>query len=148
MKSRWTLILGVGLLILSSACNSAPATPAVTEPTTAPASPTQAEAATTYPGPGQAGSSYPAPAVITNTQSQITSLYPDPKSGDTITWEQAIALITNLEVTSLSETGTKLVLNLKDGRSLITNEPASGDFQGILQRCGTRCKDIKVNPSQ
>jgi hypothetical protein len=148
MKSRWTLILGVGLLILSSACNSTPATPATTEPTTASANPTQAVAATTYPEPGQASSSYPAPAVITNTQSQITSLYPDPKSGDTIAWDQAVALIANLEVTSLSETGTKLVLNLKDGRSLITTEPASGDFQGILQRCGMRCKDIKINPSQ
>jgi hypothetical protein len=148
MKSRWTLILGVGLLILSTACN---ATPAATEQATAPANPTQGVVTTAYPQPGQASSSYPEPAVITNTQSQTASasLYPGPKSGDTISWDQAVALIiVNLEVTSLSETGTKLVLNLKDGRSLITNEPASGDFQGLLQRCGARCKDIKVNPSQ
>ncbi len=144
MKSRWTMILGVGLLILSSACNSTPATPTVTTP----ANPTQGVAATSYPGPGQTSTSYPEPAVITNTQSQITSLYPDPKSGDTIAWDQAVALITHLEVASLSETGTKLVLNLKDGRSLVTNEPAAGDFQILLQRCGVRCKDIKVNPSQ
>lgn len=148
MKSRLTLILGVGLLILLAACNSAAPVPATTEQAPAPSNPTQAVVATTYPGPLQSGNSYPAPAVITNTQSQSTSLYPGPKSGDTITWEQATALITNMEVASLSETGTKLVLNLKDGRSLVTNEPASGDFQILLQRCGTRCKDIKVNPSQ
>jgi hypothetical protein len=148
MKSRWTLILGIGLLVLLTACNSTPATPSATVQATAPAIPTQGAVATTYPGPGQAGSSYPGPAVITNTQSQTASLYPGPKSGDTIAWDQAVALITNLEVTSLSETGTRLVLNLKDGRSLITNEPASGDVQALLQRCGERCKAIKVNPSQ
>jgi hypothetical protein len=148
MKSRLTLILGVGLLILSAACNSTPQAPATTEQATAPASPTQAAVATTYPEPAQSGSSYPAPAVITNTQSQSESLYPGPNSGDTIPWEQAVALISHQEVSSLSETGTKLVLNLKDGRSLITIEPASGDFKGLLQRCGVQCKDIKVNPSQ
>jgi uncharacterized lipoprotein len=148
MKSRLTLILGVGLLILLAACNSTPPAPATTEQATAPANPTQAVVATTYPEPLQSGTSYPAPAVITTTQSQSASLYPGPKSGDTISWEQAVALIRNLEVSSLSETGTKLVLNLKDGRSLNTTEPASGDFQALLQRCGERCKDIKVNPSQ
>jgi hypothetical protein len=148
MKSRWTLILGVGLLILLAACNSTPATPVATEQATVPANPTQGMAATTYPGPGQASSSYPEPAVITNTQSQPASLYPGPKSGDTIAWDQATSLISNLEVISVSETGTKVVLNLKDGRSLNTNEPASGDLQKyLLQNCGQPCQDIKVNPS-
>ncbi len=147
MKSRWTLILGVGLLLLISACNSAPASPEV--PTT-PANATQGVVTTTYPGPGQAGSSnaYPEPTVITTTQSQSGSLYPSPKSGDTISWEQATALIKNQEVESLSETGTKVVLNLKDGRSLSTNETASGEIISFLQNCGDQCKDIKVNPSQ
>lgn len=148
MKSRWTLILGVGLLILLAACNSTPATSVATEQATAPANPTQELAATTYPGPGQGSSSYPGPAVITNTQSQSGSLYPGPKSGDTIAWDQATSLISNQEVASVSETGTKVVLNLKDGRSLNTNEPASGDLQKFLQSCGQRCQEIKVNPSQ
>jgi hypothetical protein len=148
MKSRWTLILGVGLLFLLAACNSTPATPAVTEQGPAPANPTQSVSATTYPGPGQGSSSYPEPAVITNTQSQSASLYPGPKSGDTITWEQATSLAFHQEVSSVSETGTKVVLNLKDGRSLNTIEPASGDLQKLLQSCAQRCSDIKVNPSQ
>lgn len=148
MKSRWTLILGVGLLILLAACNSTPTISVATEQAPAPANPTQGMAATTYPGPGQTGSSYPEPAVITNTQSQSTSLYPGPKSGDTISWDQAIALIYHQEIASVSETGTKVVLNLKDGRSLNTDEPASGDLQKLLQGCGPRCIDIKVNPSQ
>ncbi len=147
MKSRWTLILGVGLLILITACSSAPASP---EAATAPANATQGVVNTTYPGPGQAGSSnvYPEPAVITTTQSQSASLYPGPKSGETISWDQATALILNQEVVSLSETGTKIVLNLKDGRSLTTNEPTSGAYRSVLQNCGDRCKDVKVNPSQ
>jgi hypothetical protein len=148
MKSRWTLILGVGLLILLAACNSTPTTSVATEQAPAPANPTQGVAATTYPGPGQASSSYPEPAVITNTQSQSASLYPGPKSGDTIAWDQAVSLIFNQEVTSVSETGTKVVLDLKDGRSLNTNEPATGDLQKLLQSCGQRCQNIKVNPSQ
>ena len=41
MKSRWTLILGVGLLILLAACNSTPATSVATEQAPAPANPTQ-----------------------------------------------------------------------------------------------------------
>ena len=148
MKSRWTLILGVGLLILLTACSSAPATPASSEQ--APANATQGVVTTAYPGSGQAGSSnsYPEPAVTTTTQSQSASLYPGPKSGDIIAWDQATALIFNQEVVSLSETGTKIVLNLKDGRSLSANEPASGAVQSYLQTCGERCKDVKVNPSQ
>lgn len=147
MKSRWTLILGVGLLILITACSSTPASP---EQPTAPANPTQGVIATGYPEPGQAGSSnaYPEPVISPTTQSQSASLYPGPKSGDTIAWDQAIALMFNQEVNSLAETGTKLVLNLKDGRSLSTNEPSSGALQAFLQTCGDRCKDIKVNPSQ
>jgi hypothetical protein len=148
MKSRWTLILGVGLLIILTACNATPATPAVTEQATAPAIPTQGVLATAYPEPGQASTSYPEPAAITNTQSQSASLYPGPKSGDTIAWDQAVAIIMNMEVASVSQTGTKLVLNLKDGRSLNTNEANSGDFQSLLNHCGVRCQDIKVNPSQ
>ena len=142
MKSRWTLILGIGLLILLTACNS---TPASTEQPTVPANPTQGVIATSYPEPGQA---YPEPATSPTAQSQSASLYPGPKSGDTIAWDQATALMFNQEVTSLAETGTKLVLNLKDGRSLSTNEPSSGALQTFLQNCGERCKDIKVNPSQ
>jgi hypothetical protein len=147
MKSRWALILGVGLLILITACSSAPASPGTA---TAPANATQGVVTTTYPEPGQAGSSnaYPEPAVTTTTQSQSASLYPEPKSGDTIVWNQATALIFNQEVDSLSETGTKIVLNLKDGRSLITNEPTSGEYRSVLKSCGDRCKDVKVNPSQ
>lgn len=145
MKSRWTLILGVGLLLLITACSSAPASP---EPATAPAKATQGVVGTTYPGPAGSSNGYPAPAVITPTQSHSASIYPGPKSGDSISWEQATALIYNQEVDSLSETGTKVVLNLKDGRSLSTDEPASGTIISFLQNCGNRCKDIKVNPSQ
>jgi hypothetical protein len=148
MKSRWTLILGVGLLILLAACNSTPTTPVATEQAPVPANPTQGVAATTYPGPGQASSSYPEPAVITSTQSQSASIYPGPKSGDTIAWDLATSFFFNQEVTSVSETGTKVVINLKDGRSLNTIEPASGDLQKLLQSCGPHCIDIKVNPSQ
>jgi hypothetical protein len=143
MKSRWTLILGVGLLLLITACSSAPASP-----TTTPANATQGVVGTTYPGPAGSSNGYPAPAVITPTQSQSASIYPGPKSGDSISWEQATALIYNQEVDSLSETGTKVVLNLKDGRSLSTNEPASGTIISFLQNCGNLCKDIKVNPTQ
>lgn len=147
MKSRWTLILGIGLLILITACSSTPASP---EQPTATANPTQGVTATSYPEPGQAGSSnaYPEPATSPTAQSQGASLYPGPKSGDTITWDQAIALMFNQEVTSMAVTDTKIVLNLKDGRSLSTNEPSSGALQAYLQKCGEQCKDIKVNPTQ
>ena len=121
------------LLILSlTACQQAPA------PTAAPEQqiPTQSiqetypppEAMPTQPVPGSGG-----------------VLYPNLQDGDLANWDQAMAMILNLEVKQVTQTHDQQVtLLLKDGRMLITREPSIDEVFKVIEQCGDPCKEIVV----
>lgn len=153
MKSRIYLSLVVMLAIILSACQSAQPAPQTTQnvpqPTQAAALPTQPE---TSPVPAQASatpssdlSAYPEPAVNASNATTPGVLYPDSKSGDMVTWDQAQAMILNHEVLKISQNqALQITLFLKDGRSLLSLEPELDDVNKVIQTCGDPCKDISV----
>ena len=142
MKFRLTIILSLLALIVLAACTSP--TPAVTteqpsgEVQTAPTEPAPAEA---YPQTAQQA------AAVTEVPQVATgqALYPEPQSGDSVTWSQAVAMLNNAEVSQVMKAASlELTMNLKDGRSLITTEPGDGELQIVLDRCGDVCAGIEV----
>ena len=87
-----------------------------------------------YPAP-QAEPTVPMPAV----------LYPMIATGDEVSWHRAQALIKNDEVERITQTHElKVTLFLKDGRALITVEPAIDEVLRIIEQCGERCSEIAV----
>jgi hypothetical protein len=54
-------------------------------------------------------------------------------------------MINNGEINQIMKSESlELTLNLKDGRSLLTNEPFDGELQTVLDRCGDVCTGIDV----
>lgn len=142
MKFRLTIILSLLALSVLAACTSP--TPAVTteqpsgEVQTAPTEPAPAEA---YPQSAQQ------PVAVTEAPQAATgqALYPEPQSGDSVTWSQAVAMLNNAEITQIMKSASlELTLSLKDGRSLVTNEPGDGELQIVLDKCGDVCSGIEV----
>jgi hypothetical protein len=142
MKFRLIITLSLLALIVLTACTSP--TPAVT--TEQPAgesqnSPTEAPPAEAYPQTAQQ-------AVAVTEAPQVApgqALYPEPQSGDSVTWSQAVAMLNNAEVNQIMKSATlELTLSLKDGRSLLTNEPGDGELQIVLDKCGDVCAGIEV----
>jgi hypothetical protein len=133
------LILLVLVVLLLTGCQLGKKTPTEQpkEPvgTAYPAMPTQQPAAST---------GYPAP-VEQPTAANPANLYPAFKEGDQIAWNQAAALIANGEVMKIiAAPSLQVTLFLKDGRSLVTQQPAEGELQKVLDACGEACKDIEV----
>lgn len=132
MKFRlWITFL---LLLTTTACIGN-ATPTVDGTAAA----TKAPSASTTP----ASSAYPAPGSFPTQPFTGQSLYPDPKSGDTIFWEQAVALVINNEVAKVTQAQSlQVTLDLKDGRVLLTQEPQLDAIFNIIAQCGDPCRSI------
>lgn len=74
-----------------------------------------------------------------------SSVYPAFNDGDQIPWEKAIALMSYGEVSKITVTQSlQVTLFLKDGRTLLSQQPAEGALQLALDACGDLCKDIEV----
>lgn len=143
MKLRYLILLTLlTLLTLLAAACVTPAPPAATA-TSAPAYPA-AQPSGAYP-PAQPAGAYPpassAPAVV----AKPGVLYPDLGDGAQVSWERAIAMISNNEVTKVMQThDLKVFLTLKDGRTLMTVESKIDDIVNYLKLCGDPCKNIAV----
>lgn len=133
MKYRTMISIVMLLIVVLSAC----------KPVAQPPS----SDATSYPASGEAypvveeGAAYPAAA----NDSQASVLYPGPKSGEEVSWQAAISMMKNGEVTQIVQTkDLQLTLSLRDGRSLVTWEAAFDEVKTFIQECGAACKDIKL----
>ncbi len=141
MKFRLITFLSLLALIILAACTSP--TPAVSTDQPAGKSPTM-PAETAIP------EAYPSPAeqsVVTEAPQAAPgqALYPEPQSGDTVNWSQAVAMLNNGEISQILKTDNlELTLNLKDGRSLITIEPKDGMLQVVIDQCGDPCASLEV----
>ncbi|MEJ2264537.1 MAG: hypothetical protein P8X95_13910 [Anaerolineales bacterium] len=151
MKLAKYLLL-VSILLLA-ACQ--PATPAPTSQSVAPtqpAVPTQEPTIATQetqPGP----ESYPSPPEeqIATPSNQGQS-YPAPQPGPSgesgypapmITWEDAQNLILEGRVSQVTQLhNLTVILDLKDGSTVKTIEPAIDDVFKVIQQCGDKCADI------
>lgn len=72
-------------------------------------------------------------------------LYPHLKDGDMLEWQSVEGTIFSGMVVSVSQKhDLQVSVTLKDGRTLLSTEPAIDDIIKIIQRCGDPCKDIKV----
>jgi hypothetical protein len=73
-------------------------------------------------------------------------MYPAFGNGAQVSWSQARALILNSEVKKITVVTKTLLttLVLKDGRSLLAQQPAPGELDKVIQECGDICKDIEV----
>ena len=157
MKLAKFLLL-VSILLLA-ACQ--PATPA---PTSQPVAPTQPAVPTqeptiatqeTQPGPesypsppeeqiatpSNQGQSYPAPQPGPSGESG----YPAPEANEApmITWEDAQNLILEGRVSQVTQLhNLTVILDLKDGSTVKTIEPAIDDVFKVIQQCGDKCADI------
>ncbi len=164
MKVRWFWFAVLLLALVSTSCQSTP--PAKTEQPTVekteqvvveetkevqpsptatveiPTAEPTAVPATAYPLPPAPG---PYPAPYPAVMQPGGPLYPNYQDGAEVTWEQALAMIMNGEVSKATQThDLKVFLTLKDGRTLVTVEPAIDDVMKVIQTCGEMCKDIVV----
>jgi len=148
MKTRTILSALLLLALLLSACQSAAPTPQapVTEP--AGANPTPGDYPEPQDGADASPAGYPAPQEKSvQAPASTTVLYPDPQSGDEVSWDQAYAMMRNGEVTEILKSSTgMLTLTLKDGRALVVKEPKAGDLEIALKSCGAVCESIKTQP--
>jgi hypothetical protein len=141
MKFRlWTIVSLLALLVVAACSSSTPAVSTEQPTSESQNPPVETAPAEAYPSPAEAVEATEAPQVAPG-----QSLYPEPQSGDEITWSQAVAMINNAEVNQVLKSPTlELTLNLKDGRSLLTNEPREGELQIVLDKCGDACTGIEV----
>ena len=135
MKTRWLLWLSICLVLILAACQNKTST-------------TQPGATGAYPPPGQGTPSvtqaYPSPQQPAP-QTNPSALYPGVKDGDTVLWAQAVAMLQNGEVAKVTQSQTlRVILSLKDGRSLNTTEPSFDEVARVIAACGDICKDIVV----
>jgi len=144
MKYLKFLFLVLSVVLLLVACQdiglggSLAITPAPESPDSypAPALPASPSEFSSYP-PSNI-SSYPVPVVP-------SVLYPDAKDGDEVSWDQAIGLIYNDEVTQVTQThDLKVFLTLKDGRTLVTLQPVIDEVIKVIEKCGEKCKNIRI----
>lgn len=94
--------------------------------------------------------SYPAPGVAAPTsppsldsQAAGGAAYPAPGQPEEIGWSSAQTRIMNGEVSGVVQTQSlQVTLTLKDGRTMVTTEPALDDVFKALDQCGDPCKDV------
>lgn len=138
MKTRFALLLSMLLLIVLTACQS---------PAPAAETPTQ-EVPTQEVSESSETSAYPAPVGVNPTvpgPGSAEFLYPEIASGEFVSWEAAVAMILNGEVTRLAQNHLlQVTLDLKDGRSLVAVEPNMDDVMKVVEQCGDLCKDIPL----
>jgi len=92
--------------------------------------------------PDSSQESYPAPEADVPAQPQGNP-YPFVVDGGELTWVQAMSVIRASEVVEVVETQSlKVILTMKDGRTLIAFEPVLGEVIFVIESCGEFCKDI------
>jgi hypothetical protein len=118
-------------------------------PTTPPTQPVVTTGPTAYPiqpvattGP----TAYPIQAQPTDLPSSSQKPgYPPPGTPETIDWATAQGILLSGQVVQVSQShALQVILTLRDGRQLVTTEPAIDEVTKVLQQCGDPCKDIKV----
>jgi len=138
--SRLLMVLVLGSVVLLTGCSPSPApvqtqAPALTQESPVPATESPTQPAEAYPAPGAEPTTAGAPSM----------LYPEPKSGDEVTWPMAYAMIMNGEVTKvIGASSDKFTMTLRDGRSLVSPQPAPGDVSLVIKNCGQPCAAIQV----
>ncbi len=148
MKSVRLIVTVVVLCMIAVSCQSPTAGGGQTQATPTPeANAAPATEVPAYPVPEvnlpvvTSGGAYPAPTLAM----QETTLYPELNSGDKLEWDKVIGALASGQVTSVAQThDLQVVLTLKDGRTLVSTEPAIDDIIKMVQQCGNPCKDIKV----
>ena len=74
-----------------------------------------------------------------------SSVYPYFEDGAQIPWDKAVVLINNGEVSKITVAQSlQVTLFLKDGRTMLSLQPAAGELQKALDACGDPCKDIEI----
>ncbi|HEY0591305.1 MAG TPA: hypothetical protein VGF40_06035 [Thermoanaerobaculia bacterium] len=64
-----------------------------------------------------------------------------------ISWARAEELVLAGQVVELESRDGRLVrVHLADGRHLVATEPSEGEALRLVERCGAKCKDVKVRP--
>jgi hypothetical protein len=118
------------------------------------------EPATSYPPSEIPAYPYPLPTIPSETYSYPyppsdvspnliptfpSVLYPDAKDGDEVSWDQAVSMILNDEVSKVMQThDLKAYLTLKDGRTLVTTQPGIDEVIKVVEKCGDKCKNIRI----
>lgn len=93
-----------------------------------------------YPAPNLAAPTNPPSS---NLQSGGGSAYPAPGQPEEIDWSLAQTRIMNGEVSGVVQNQSlQVTLTLKDGRTMVTTEPALDDVFKVLDQCGDPCKDV------
>ena len=92
---------------------------------------------------------YPTPIqnlTITPSQNQDAGLaYPQYNDGDEISWNIAVTVLLNGEVVKIAQLESlKVMLTLKDGRSLITYQPLENEVLNWIDKCGDPCKQVEI----
>jgi hypothetical protein len=96
-----------------------------------------------YPGSDRPGAvpAYPGP----NLGAQAMTFYPALKDGDKIEWDQVAGALYSGQVESVAQAhDLQVTLKLKDGRTLVSTEPAIDDIINMVKQCGDPCKDIRI----
>ncbi len=72
-------------------------------------------------------------------------VYPELKDGDSFDWTRVYGPLESGQVEKVQQThDLKVFLTLKDGRTIMTVEPAIDEILKLIQACGDPCKDIRV----
>jgi hypothetical protein len=122
------LFLVIILVLALSACQAK---------TPEPKPPTQTAEITYPPAPLPETAPYPG--------SVQPNMFPNYMDGDTLSWTDAAVVINSGAISKVVQTQSlQVTLLLKDGRKLITQEPALDDIAKAIQACGDLCKDIEI----
>jgi hypothetical protein len=143
------LWLGLFLLLFAAACQPSVPTPTA-EPQQIEATPSQPPVPTVAltetaepevePAPTEPSEteSYPAPVSPATTRS---AAYPEPS--EEISWDEAEGLILEGQVAQVFQSHLlRVVLVLKDGRTIETVEPAIDEVFRAIEACGDPCADV------
>ena len=149
-KNLWlSALMILSLAWILASCSPAPA-PTVEPTQVSQPQPTQADLPTKAVVATEAltaaaanNNPYPAPAVKIEYLTTIDP-YPAPPSGEKIEWSDVAALLAAGQVADVFQSHTLLVvINMRDGTSKITTEPAKDEIFKLLDKCGEGCLQVK-----
>jgi hypothetical protein len=144
MKNPLSLLILLAFVLAACQPRQAPA-PVLDSPT-----PTSAETSISvepdpypYPVPAAAVDSQPPPA-----PPSVSGAYPDPGDPNTardVEWQDAERyLLSGMVAHAIQSDALQVVFTLKDGSVLKSVEPAVGDLDKLVSRCGYLCSGINV----
>jgi hypothetical protein len=95
-----------------------------------------------YPAVEPNPNEYPSPQ---DQSIEMGIVYPELKDGDSFDWTRIYGPLESGQVEKVQQThDLKVYLTLKDGRTLMTVEPAIDEILKLIQTCGEPCKEIRV----